>query len=295
MEIFRWGVPVVVLGLVVVSAVAPGVSGAVYSPPAEESTPIDTCTTIAGSGHYVLTHDIESRTNTCVRVTADDVVVSGRGHSIDGGVFRENTTGIVVTGSNVTVRNLSVRQWTFGIRYESAPNGSVRNVTTWRTVDGVTFSSSPGANIGEVSATNGVSGLVFVDSDAVVLRDSTVRFQSSTGVLVADSKEVTVSDTSITRSETGIALLGSRQGRVTDSTVRKTGESALLLADSRGNTVSNTTVSNRSRPATVLFSNASENRLAETSGHWTPRSENGARKNSVVNATNDSLRYRWSA
>ncbi|WP_435154454.1 NosD domain-containing protein [Haladaptatus sp. DFWS20] len=293
MVVHRRGVIVVVFAL----AVTPVVFGLGPTSPLREAQPtrLDSCTTITESGRYVLSGDIESPAKTCIRVNADDVVLSGAGHSVDGGVFRENTTGVAVTGANVTVRNLSVRRWTFGIRYESAPDGVVRNVRTWRTVDGVTFASSPGASVTRLSAMNGVSGISFVDSDEGIVRDSTIRYQSSTGVFVADSRRVAVANATVTRTETGIALLGSRQGRVNDSVVRATGTSSLLLLDSRGNSVRNVTLSNPRRPATVLLSNATDNRIVGTDGNWSLQRGNDGRKNSVMNSTSDSSDYPLSA
>ncbi len=228
MAVPRWGVLAAAFALVSVSAF-----GFTVAPSAVDARPtrLDTCTTITESGTYVLTRDVESRAETCLRITADHVTLSGGEHSIDGGAFRENTTAVAVTGSNVTVRNLSVLRWTFGVRYEDAPDGAVRNVTTWRTVDGVTFASSPGATVAGVSAENGVTGIAVVESNGAVVRDSVVRYQSSTGVLVADSRNVGVSNVTVARAETGLALLGSPRARVSDTVVRA---SETPVADENG-------------------------------------------------------------
>ncbi|WP_458190157.1 NosD domain-containing protein [Haladaptatus sp. NG-WS-4] len=246
---------------------------------------LDSCTTVSKSGHYVLERDVVSRVETCVRVTADDVTLDGAGHTVDGETFRENSTGIAVTGTNVTVRNLSLVRWTFGVRYEDAPDGVVRNVTTRRTVDGVTLTSSPRAVVERVTVVNGFTGISFVRSDAGTVTDSEMRDLLSSGLLVADARRVTTADVTVARAETGIALLGSRRSRVEDVVVRSTRTAAFLVTDSRRNVIVNATLSNPHSPAELRLSNATENRIVGTDGNWTLRLLAGSRKNRVVNAT----------
>ncbi|GKZ12474.1 hypothetical protein HAL_03550 [Haladaptatus sp. T7] len=237
-------------------------------------TRLDSCSVIRDSGRYVLTADIDERAESCVRITADDVVLDGNGHVIDGHTFRENTTGIAVTGRNVTVRDLTAVNWTFGVRYEGARGGTVTNVTTWHTGDGVTVSDSPESRVGRVTATNGFTGIFVRDSDGSVVSNGVVRDMSSVGLFVADSRDVTVSNASVVRSKTGIALLGDRNGRVTDAVVRSTHE-ALLLVDSRNNEIRNATLSNPDGAAVVARTNESDNRLVGTRGNWTSDDASG--------------------
>ncbi|WP_227374058.1 NosD domain-containing protein [Haladaptatus halobius] len=289
MALFRWAA--VGLALAVLCAAMSGVGGGSYSAtdaepsssPAEP-TRLDSCTSISEPGQYVLVSDIRSRAETCIRITADDVILDGAGHVVDGGTLRENTTGIAVTGANVTVRNLALARWTFGLRYEGAPDGVVRNMTARRTVDGVTLSSSPHARVKGVTAASGFTGVSVIESNASTVTDSVSRGLLSSGVLVGDSRRVAVSNVTVVRSETGIALLGSRRGRVEDVTVRST-RTALLLVDSRANSVVSASLSNPVGSATVTLSNAVGNRLVEMGGDWTLRSVNGSHENRVANAT----------
>jgi len=48
-------------------------------------TPVNACTTIDSPGEYQLTADVaNSGQNACIRVTSDDVMLDGNGHTLDG-------------------------------------------------------------------------------------------------------------------------------------------------------------------------------------------------------------------
>ncbi len=227
-------------------------------PPADSApTDLGSCSMITHPGSYVLTDDIETRQRTCLRIEADDVTLDGAGHVVDGHEFRENTTGIAVTGRNVTVRNVTAVNWTFGIEYENASAGTVTNVMTWRTGDGVSVSRSPRMRLRRVTATNGFTGIAVSNSDGSRISDSVVHDTSTSGVFVADSRRVTVTNASVVRSKIGVALLGNRNGNVADTVVRSTAD-GILLVDSRDNTIRNATLTNPTESAVVTRSNATE-------------------------------------
>lgn len=231
-------------------------------------THLDSCSEITESGRYVLTDDIESRSESCIRIEADNVILDGGNHVVDGHEFRENTTGVSVTGRNVTVRDLTALNWTFGVKYEGARSGTVRNVTTWRTGDGVTISDSPKTRVEGVTATNGFTGIFVRNSDGSRVSNSVARDTSSVGMFVADSGNVTVTNASVVRSETGVALLGEQHSEMSDSVVRSTSD-AILLVDSHDNVIRDSTLSNPDGAAVVTRSNANSNRLVDMRGNWT--------------------------
>lgn len=250
------------------------------------ATPVDSCGTIAASGHYVLTSDVVNRSaDTCLRVVANDVVLDGRGHVVDGAAFREHTTGVVVTGENVTVRDFATVQWTFGVRYEDA-GGVVRNVVTWRTGDGVTVRDSPDVTISGVRATNGFVGVSVYDSDGATVEDSVASDQSSSGVFVADSRDVVVRNVTATRDEVGVAIVGGRGIVLADGRVTGNREVGVLLADTTQNSVVNATLSNPADADDVVLVDATDNRVIGTNGKgWTVHSMDGSRRNDVANGS----------
>ncbi|MFP8958604.1 right-handed parallel beta-helix repeat-containing protein [Natrialbaceae archaeon A-CW3] len=93
-----------------------------------EAIEVDTCTVIDSPGYYVLTGDIEGDA-TCLEITADDVVLDGMGHTVQG--EDPNDNGIVVDDADgVTVRNVVISGWDVGLYFNEASNGAVTNVVT---------------------------------------------------------------------------------------------------------------------------------------------------------------------
>lgn len=264
----RWITPV--FALVAVSTLLLVFGVPTPATPAFDGHPthLDSCSEITESGRYVLTGDIDSRSESCIRIEADNVILDGGNHVVDGHEFRENTTGVSVTGRNVTVRDLTALNWTFGVKYEGARAGTVRNVTTWQTGDGVTISDSPKTRVERVTATNGFTGIFVRNSDGSRVSNSVARDTSSVGLFVADSASVTVTNASVVRSKTGVALLGEEGSEMSDAAVRSTSE-AILLVDSHDNVIRNATLSNPGGEAVVTRSNASDNRFVDMHGNWT--------------------------
>ncbi len=97
---------------------------------------ISECTVIDEPGEYVLTGDIDhdELDEPCIEITADDVVLDGRGHMIRYG------SGVEVSGADVTVENLSVRG-VVGIRYVQTTRGTIRNNET-SAEDGIVLEST---------------------------------------------------------------------------------------------------------------------------------------------------------
>jgi parallel beta-helix repeat protein len=92
--------------------------------------PVSACGTISTPGSYYLTGNI-SATGTCITISADNVTLDLMGFAITGpGAASGNNRGIYISGSNVEVRNGTVRGFGFfGIySYNSAANDSVRVV-----------------------------------------------------------------------------------------------------------------------------------------------------------------------
>ena len=78
-------------------------------------TEISSCQIISAPGNYRLTHDIlDSNTERCIEITADDVCLDLQGHTIDGdetgkyGIYVSRTTS---TDSNITIKNGTVQNW----------------------------------------------------------------------------------------------------------------------------------------------------------------------------------------
>ncbi|WP_158057913.1 right-handed parallel beta-helix repeat-containing protein [Halorussus halophilus] len=267
------------------------------------STPaeIDSCTTITESGHYALTADILNSTEaTCIRIEADDVVLDGAGHTIDGNwsVLRENTGvgdslfeafanateigtanatvsqwayhGVFVSESeNVTISGLTVRDWVYGIAFFDVTDGNIRGVTTEQTATGVGLFQSTTIRTEAVESTNSTIGVVLDD----------------------------VSVSSVTNSEInnsvldGMELFETTGSSIVENTIRNTGRyDGLYLRNSSQNTVRDNDIGSNTLSGIALArgsnSNIVESNLVEQNGL------NGilVRDNSVLNTvTNNTL------
>jgi hypothetical protein len=71
-------------------------------------------TTIITPGTWTLQNDIVTSVNPCITIQASDVVFDGMGYRIDSSAVGSGT-GILVQGSNVTVKNVTVSDWYDGI------------------------------------------------------------------------------------------------------------------------------------------------------------------------------------
>ncbi|NUE02253.1 right-handed parallel beta-helix repeat-containing protein [Halorubraceae archaeon YAN] len=107
-------------------------------------TEIAACTVITTPGEYTLTGDL-SGSQTCIQIAANDVTLDGMGHTIQGHDLVSGTQyGIHVYNpdervTNVTVTNLTVDGWTFGVRLQDTDESTVSNVTAQHSGSGVSL------------------------------------------------------------------------------------------------------------------------------------------------------------
>lgn len=125
--------------------------------PPDHATAVTKCTTIDEPGYYVIDRDLwhaaTDASTPCIRIEASDVVLDGQGRPLTGR-GASNTTGILVVGAdNVTVKNVSVRDWHRGVHYQRAHSGEVRNVTVRDSVYGLAVRNATGVTVvdGEIS------------------------------------------------------------------------------------------------------------------------------------------------
>lgn len=141
-------------------------------------TEIDSCTTISEPGRYVLTADIVDDKGThlserCIHIKADDVVLDGAGHRVDGrGV--SGTVGVYVSSSepltNVSVTRLTVSDWDWGVHYEGVSGGEVRAVTANYNGAGVSLTETRSVTVADNEVSNNAIGIYLLDS-----ADNTIR------------------------------------------------------------------------------------------------------------------------
>ena len=108
---------------------------------------ISSCTTISSPGTYELMNDIlNSASSRCINITVSDVTLDGQGYTIDG-INTSLSYGVYVRGPsislfNITVKNLKVTDWYFGIHYYDIYFGKIENNTADNNTYGIQLDSS---------------------------------------------------------------------------------------------------------------------------------------------------------
>lgn len=93
-------------------------------------TPISSCTTITSPGSYVLTANLTTNATNCIEIRTDDVILDGQRHIVEStgsgdSAVVANATGPLV---NVTVTNVTVRNWERAIRFGEVYGGEIRGI-----------------------------------------------------------------------------------------------------------------------------------------------------------------------
>jgi parallel beta-helix repeat protein len=168
------------------------------SPPPTSVTYAGQKVVISQAGSYALTNDItNSNLPVCVEIRASDVVFDGLGHLIDG-VDAQNSAGIYVHGaspiSNVTVRNVRMQDWWYGVYLHGAQNSRVETSTL--SSNGFTgfiaYSNAAGNRITGSTITGNDYGIVFSSGSANGMVLGNEISQNSCGTRVYLSDGITI-------------------------------------------------------------------------------------------------------
>lgn len=295
-----------------------------------QPTSIDSCTTITEPGHYVLTQDIENATDeTCIEIRSSDVILNGNGHTVDGvqnattlarflntsiieGTHPEmadwknvgiaaNTSG---TLSNITVQQVTVTDWFFGVYYNNISGGEVANVMITGNGDGLSLYDASNIVVSNsVISQNTGGGLNGDGANATEIRANTIESNKFGGVsfynsirnqtgFVGSAGEVTdnaiINNTISSNEFEGVYIETGAENTISENRlVNNSGPAIHLLFNSTANTISeNRLIENGGG---VYLDQSSNNRLQDTVTHdntnWTYYSINGSQDNTVQNLT----------
>ncbi|PWB54755.1 MAG: hypothetical protein C3F06_03910 [Candidatus Methanoperedenaceae archaeon] len=185
-------------------------------------TPINECTTISSPGEYILTRNIEDFSQgNCITIASNDVVFDGANFTIDG-VTKNFTYGVYInnpltTLKHVTVKNLKVTDWYYGISYEKIQYGSITN---------------------SIVNLNGNESLSIIKNNSY--------FFYSGGISLDDSNDIIITDNNIiSNNQSGIHLYHSSNNNILKNNIESNNFSGImLLDDSSNNNVENNQISN---------------------------------------------------
>ena len=253
MRSFDWTLALVLvlvlfLTLAVTLAIAGPGTAAVATGQQSPDRRIDGCTTISNPGRYVLGADVVNATvDTCIRVTASDVLIDGAGHRVDGvGAF--GSAGVLVTGgSNVTVRNLTATDWDDGVRFVDVASLTVTGTQTTGNRVGLSLVSvRDGRFTDDVARSNAVAGVFLAgDSRNNTLRNTTATANALVGVQAVEARETTIAGATARDNQFGVALFGTRGTVLRDSVASSNAIAGVWLSAARGSDVSGNSLSNR--------------------------------------------------
>lgn len=115
------------------------------------ATSINQCGNIGSSGDYVLGQDIWRTGNlavsSCINITSSNVVFDGESHYIIGNSAEVGTIGVYVNNpasiiTNVTVKNLNVTRWDYGIYLRDSSNNNVTGNNASNNSNGINIYNS---------------------------------------------------------------------------------------------------------------------------------------------------------
>jgi len=178
-------------------------------------TVVDECRTIDSPGHYRLGRDIETTQDTCIRITASDVVFDGGGHHINNtnlDEFRDlgrlNGDAVLVGGntavSNVTVRDVTGATWGTLVQLENVTGAEVA---------GVEMPAGAGEDYRRVT-----TGISIAHSTNVSAHDSTLQESTIAAAFqVVHASNVRISNNTIANIDYYDTNYGSAEGLVVDT------------------------------------------------------------------------------
>lgn len=146
-------------------------------------TEIDSRTKITQPGTYTLARDIEQGGGThlseaCIEIKADDVVFDGGG-LILGGKGVSDTSGILASNvRNVTVKNVTITRWDYGIQFENVIGGVIQNARIAGNGYGLSFRDTYLTVVRDTNVSENLLGVVFDSLSDVVMWENTIQSNS---------------------------------------------------------------------------------------------------------------------
>lgn len=163
--------------------------------PVYAATSVDSCMYINDSGSYILTTDILDNPSSCIKIQANNVDFDGGGYTIDG-IDEAESYGVHAGTdySNITVRNLTVTDWFYGIYYQNTSSGRITGITAVSNVNGIYLDSSSSDDIIDNSTTlnNTNSGIGINNSNNNTVTGNIMTSNSNYGIYLSSSDNNTI-------------------------------------------------------------------------------------------------------
>ena len=196
--------------------------------------------TINESGYYILNTSCTDLDDTAITINADNVVLDGNGMVLDG-----NNTGwgdgiYVENHKNITIKNLTVREFWCGIWLDESSNNTITNVNVLNNhIDGIHLEGSSYNTITNVNASyNGYNGICLKYSFNNIITNINVLNHEDDGIRLKESFNNMIANVNAVNNGGGICLIHSSNNIITDVNASNNGE-GIRLGGSFNNTVTN--------------------------------------------------------
>jgi hypothetical protein len=151
------------------------------------ATNVTECREINESGVYLLQNNIiDSENTTCINITASNIVFNGQGHTIDGvgsggttGIFADNPGALL---GNITLKNVTVTEWHYGVKFGENPaigveNSTIVNVTLNSNKRGVVLENTCAhVNVTRNILYNNSAAIYILNSNNNLFRDNYINY-----------------------------------------------------------------------------------------------------------------------
>jgi parallel beta-helix repeat protein len=267
-------------------------AGLVLTGAVSAATPITGPVVITVPGDYYLANSIiNSGSKICIDITVPNVVLDGKGQTIDG-VDSSDSIGIRVWNAgmtlfNVVVKNIVVSDWGTGVFYSDVKNSQLEKVTVLNnTGNGIALANSIRNTIKTCTAgANGGTGIIlYAYSDSNTLTGNTasanildgirIRFSSNNDLLnnkllvnkgsginfnEAGNLNTVTGNTITGNLGDGITIYKSSGNLISKNTLKYNVAGITLNPDSFNNEISQNTVQNSTYNGILLINNANNN------------------------------------
>jgi len=260
-------------------------------------TNVSACGAISSPGTYLLNKSLSVSSSTCINITSDNVIFDGQGYSIHGSsLSTANSYGVYVYNSgqalgNVTVKNLVVTDWYYGIYYRSAENGTIENNTAYSNTYGIYLSVSSNGNTITTNTLdrNEGSGIYLNGASSNTITNNTAYSNTNTyydfylgGISLHNSSSNTITNNNASNNNVdGIFLNQSSNNYLANNNATSNTYSGILVGSgSDGNTITNNNATSNNRNGISLH-NSSSNTI--TNNNATSNNRNGISLNYFSN------------
>jgi parallel beta-helix repeat protein len=199
---------------------------------------------ITAPGTYRLAADVAGGG---IRISSSDVLLDGGGHRVVG-ARGPGTVGVLVDGpvANVTVANLTLRDWDVGVEYASVEGGRIVDLNAENcTRNGLFVDRCRDLEVRNTAAVlNGFPGIALNGSTACRVVNATATANGDVGIYLLESAGCIVeASTSAANLLNGVCLEGAGTGAVVGCTLDRNGYPGVAVNGGRGVLISGNVLS----------------------------------------------------